>query len=516
MTTKKTLGVYFGNNSISVAEVVKKKLYHHFSFPHNLSEIAQTPLPNIPDEIKLTAILQKSLRDKKIESTDVVLSLQTKDIILRSFFIPWMTSNEVKGVVEFEINRYIPFKLQELAYNYHATTITENKTKRIRILFVAIRKDTVEKYCSVLEQINLRIIAIEAEPISLVRLLTFKKFIQPSQTTVLVHAENKEGAIIIVDNGIPQFVREFRLGIPTVTTTGLEYDTIKSRLFNEIRMSLDYYSRLHPQSIIERILFLSSMPIEVTDSLGKDLGIASVSLNACKILEIEQETPLSTLNVFGAGLRKAVPFAADIDLAKARIKETLQEVVMKPLNRERIMQVGALCAAVLFLVFILSNLRVASYKAKSSQLTKRQGAYETLSIEDINKKREEAIKKLDSLKNLNLKSNVAYFLKRIPQLLPKEAWLNTLTIIISEIASGRSTDRIGKTGQNRPRPQVTITMEGYIFTEDINEQVTLVNNLPKSFKKDPNFFIFFQDAKLIWHKDNIRDETVTFFQVSLK
>jgi len=516
MTTKRSLGVYFGNNYLSIVETANKKLYHFFTFPHNLLEADQTQLQNIPDEVKLTAIIQKSLRDNKIDSTDVVLSLRTKDIILRSFFIPWMTNNEVKGVVEFEINRYIPFKLDELAYNYHTTTVTEEKTKRIRILFVAIRKDTLEKYCAVLEQSNLNVIAIEPEPLSLVRLLTFKKLIQLTQTTAIIHAENKEGAIIVVENGLPQFVREFRLGIPSVTNTGLDYEGIKSRLFNEIRISLDYYSRQHTQSKIDKILFLSSIPTAVTENLGKDLGLASASLNAHLVLDIKEETPLGTLNAFGAGLRKAVPFAANIDLVKSRLRESPEDFVVKPLNRDRIMRVGAGCAAFLLIVFLISNFNVSSKKTKLSQLTQRQGAYEGLAVDDINLKREETIKKINSIKNITLKSDVAFFLKRIPDLLPKEAWLTSLAITFAEAGVVQNRNRKAKEGQRANIPRVTITLEGYVYTEDTNEQINLVNGLPTNFRKDQNFFKFFQDAKVILRRETAQDFPVTFFQVSLK
>jgi len=524
MTTKKSLGVYFGGNYLSIAEVANKKLFQFFNSPHNLSESEGVQPQNIPDEIKLTAVIQKSLRDRKIESTDVTLSLRIKDIILRSFFIPWMTTNEVKGVVEFEINRYIPFKLDELAYTYHSTTITEDKTKRIRILFVAIRKDILEKYCAVLEQSNLKVIAIEPEPLSLIRLLTFKKFFQLTQTTAIIHAENKEGAIIIVEDGVPQFIREFRLGIPSVTNMGLDYEGIKSRLFNEIRISLDYYSRQHTQSKIDKILFLSSIPAEVTENLGKDLGLASASLNAHSVLEIKEETPLGTLNAFGAGLKKSVAVTAHIDLSKSRQKEkeAEEEFVPKPINLTRIAQVGAVCAGIFLIVFLFSFQKTSSYQAKLSQLAQRQGPYEALSIEEINKKRDDTIKKLGIYKNVNLRTDVAYFLKRIPELLPQGAWLTNLSIDYSDIALTLSdADKQKKTGKDldkmRAKAKINIMMDGYIYADDINEQINLANRLPAGFKSDQNFFNYFQEAKLLSvRKENLADQTVTFFQISLK
>ena len=521
MITKKNLGVYSGQNYISLAEVVNKKLVHHFSSPHSLADFD----PNnkaIPDEIKLTAVLQRSLRDKKIDSTSVHLCIRTKDIILRSFFIPFMMPNEVKGVVEFEINRYIPFKLEELAYNYHSTILKENKAKRIRILFVAVRKDLLDKYCAMLEDANLKVVTIEPEPLSLIRLLTFKKYILPQQTIAVIQMDQREGAIIMVDNGIPQFVREFRLAMPTQTQMEVvEREVIKTRLFSEVRISLDYYARQHANSIVDKVLFFSSSPSpEIAEKLGQDLGLTTTALTPKSILGVEEDLPLGMLNAFGAGLRNNVAFPVNIDLAKPRVRETPGEFKIQPLNFVRIAQVGAVCAAMLLMCFLISNHLLATKESKLSNLTQRQGPFASLSIEELEHKREETLKKIEAYKNVVLKSNVAFFLQRIPELLPKGAWLNNLSIIYADEGAGSTPDRkkTDKTVSQSPgNRKVTIMMDGYIYAPDVGEQISLANRLPSALKSDQNFFRFFQDAKLLSvRKENLEDYSITYFQISLK
>ncbi len=512
MITKRALGIYSGQNYISVAEVVNKKLTHYFNTPHSFADFDPQG-QNIPEEIKLTAVLQRSLRDKNIESTSVHMCVRTKDIILRSFFIPWMMPNEVKGVVEFEINRYIPFKLEELIYHYHSTIIKEDKTKRIRILFVAVRKDLLEKYCGLLEQANLKIVNIEPEPLSLVRLLLFKKLIQNNQITAIIQTDQKEGTITLVEGGIPQFVREFRLVVPTQTHLEGEREILKTRLFNEIRISLDYYARQHTQNRVDKVLFLSTIPSpEIAEKLSQDLSIPTTATTPRAIIEGEEDVPLGMLNAFGVGLKDNIRSVVDIDLLKARSREPATDTLKFTFDTTRISQVGAVCGSIILASFIFANYQTAAQQGKLSALSRRQGPYETLSIEELNQKKEETLKKIEAYKGIITKSNVAFFLKRIPELLPLGAWLTNLSINYPE-----QTSKPKISPSQEPTIKVTILMDGYIYTPDINEQLSLANRLPAGFKSDQEFSRFFQEAKLLTvRKETVDDFTVTYFQISLK
>ena len=66
---------------------------------------------DIPEGLKLTALIQKALQEHKITTKNINLALPAKDLIFRSFTIPWMQAHEVNNVVEFEAIKYIPIKL---------------------------------------------------------------------------------------------------------------------------------------------------------------------------------------------------------------------------------------------------------------------------------------------------------------------------------------------------------------------------------------------------------------------
>lgn len=529
MVSKKQLGIFFGDNSLSIVETEKQRLINFFDAPHSLFDETKTSSQSIPDNIRLTAIIQKSLRDKKIETNAVNLSLPAKDIILRSFFIPWMTSSEVKGVVDFEARRYLPFKLEELVYGYYSKTIKEKKTRRIRILFVAVKKDAVERYCSILEQASLKVNAIEAAVFSLLRVLSYKKKLPQNQRIAIIQMGKNDGTILVVDQGIPQFTRDFRLTAPGSQAFEFDPNSMNMRLLNEVRISLDYYRRQHASEGIDKIIFVvPNETIATTQIIKEDLGIPVDSLSIHGLINLEEEVDVGVANAFGAALRGAVAFPIDIDFAKELIKpeekapEPEKIFEKTPLNYLSIVKVAAASLVILFLVFISSNRQVSAYQNKINNLKNNQGAYATKKIEDIKKKQGEAVKKLEDYRNIPLKSDVAFLLSHIPTLLPKGTWLTSINISISAADSSTKTRSSRSTALESKTPDkagagISIDTSGYAFDADINKQIDLINQLITNFKNSPKLTQIFQSINLTKaNKQQIEDQTVTAFQIQCR
>ena len=172
---KKHLGIFWGSHSVSVVETENQLPRQFFTAytatPEGPEDLSQK---KAPERMGLMSVLPNSLQEHKIATSDASLSLPSKDIIFRSFVIPWMSPQEIKGAVKYESRKYIPFKLSQLAYTYHAIPFHDKTTRLIRILFAAIKYDILENYCSLIEQSGLHVVFIDPAPVSLIRALTFK------------------------------------------------------------------------------------------------------------------------------------------------------------------------------------------------------------------------------------------------------------------------------------------------------------------------------------------------------
>ena len=266
-------GVFWGHKSLYFVETsdLTPTLTFSIAYSTDKSETISGDTA-FPEDMKIISLIQDNFRKLNIAPSNIHLSLPTKDIIFRSFIIPFMKLNEIKGVVEFEISKYIPFALEELTYSFQPIPFVEEKTKSFRIIFVAIKKDILEHYLNTLKRAELQVDIIEPAPLSIIRVLELKKLLPKEKTIAIITKESNTGKIIVVAQGIPQFVRELQLNIPNTENKNADPDALRSRLLNEIAISLDYFNRQENHLMVKQVLLISQSKTEdLSKSLEEDL-----------------------------------------------------------------------------------------------------------------------------------------------------------------------------------------------------------------------------------------------------
>jgi len=513
---QKNMGIFWGNDSIYFVETLN-------SAPEQIFKVALTDISTssldkgtyIPEGMQAANLIQVTLKQKRITTPEVYLTLPSKDIIFRSFVIPYMQSSEIKGVVEFEASKYIPFSLEELSFCYHALSFTDDGAKRIRIIFVAIKKDAMSVYVNALEQSNLTAILIEPEAVSLIRMLTFKELLKENQTVAVIEREEFSGKIIIVNSGIPQFVREFQLRVPETQNEAVDQNALMTRLFNEIRISLDYFNRQENQLTVEHIILITPHPSEdLAKNLEEDLKISIQSISSSTLLATESDIELGFVNAYGAGLTQDVEILSSFDLSDKKAKRvSLSSSSSKTAANYKILALSALaCVAFLGLVFFISSSMTANQKKEIASLENQLGAHKSSSTEILKARNKLLTHRLNNFKSIQIQSDVAYYLTIIPGLLPEGTWIKDLGINylpIEALRKGRPVK--GKTYD------VSIKLSGFAYLENINEQFGLINQLLRNLKNDEEFSSLFRGITLETTKiQTINKHKVTFFNISCK
>jgi len=274
-------------------------------------------------ETEMIAFLQKVIRDSRIDTPSVVVALPPKDLIIRFFEMPNIPRSEVLAGINFEMKKYIPFKIEELAYDFQYRI--KQKANIIEVVLCGIKQDPIDKYIGLFRQLNLNVVAFEPALFSLFRLLVIKNKILSTKSYVILEFDQQEANILIAEKGFPYFTRDIKL-ISTAAAVKEDegFDAILFRLINEVRVSLDYYRRQFMKRDIDEMIVISNTSYSSwVDNFSKELGlkVSFVALNDLfKIKDVREDMLSDIAKAYGAALRIERPSLVTLNLGKTKEK----------------------------------------------------------------------------------------------------------------------------------------------------------------------------------------------------
>ncbi len=330
---KSWLGIYFGSKVINILETNGRDILNNIQIPK--AEFSGGELEEkVPDEVKIVALCKDRLRKGRIEAKDAVLTLSGKDLIIRTFELPLLPAEELNNAVIFEAKKYIPFKVEDLISTYQSKIDKVNR--KVLILFVGVKKETLAKYMSILDQLALKVTMIEYSVFSILRFLQLTEFGKAGNKGVIGvmsmdFREESEVNFVVLENGFPLFSRDITLlsGADELEAgPAVDAATIMDKLKTEIRISLDYYDRKFPARNIEKTFILvADEHRQDLDNLFKDIGLSVKFIESGRYIGKAGAFSLNLIKGYGCALFKKVQIIPKIDLlsVKSRIKPAKEE-----------------------------------------------------------------------------------------------------------------------------------------------------------------------------------------------
>lgn len=504
MPPKRKIGIFWGNNSLYFAETSDGQVGRMFSVPIGDSNDANK-------NMAVSSLIKETLQKAGLTtSTPVQVSLATKDIIFRSFLIPWMQASEVRSAVAFEAPKYIPFPLEELSYAYHYFTVGEGAIKKNRIVFAAIKKDALEGYKTTLEQASLKVESMEPSSSSLIRLLIGKELIPNNVCLALIEKGEVNCKITIVDSGIPQFVREFQLGTMG-QTEGPGGKAVINRLLNEIRISLDFYQRQDPAAQLKQIKLISTLPSkDLITAIGEEMKIPVAVSQPKTLLKKDDANEIGFLNAVGASLSDLVPMPSSFNFLGGPIRTAKQVSFIQNLKFSAILPAIVFSGVVLSAAVLTPRLISQKPKMLLEEVNVQLGSWKDSLIEKIQERTTTSLDKITQLKRIRTESEAASILETIPKLLPAGAWLDELILTYpSDLASG-TTNKPTETDGSK----LDVAISGFAYSENTQEQFGIVSKYLVDLKNQADFVKHFQKIELETVRSQQQEEfTVTFFKI---
>ncbi len=342
----------------------------------------------------------------------------------------------------------------------------------------------------------------------------FKKKIQRQKTYAIVQLNSGRGTILIINQHIPQFLRDFQLATSSLESNP---ETFTERLVSEIRISLDYYRRQYAKNRVDQIIFISdAQTSQNIGSLEQDLSIKTSQMTSQTIFDNE-DISLGTLHAYGVSAHDDIAFPVKIDLAKSRAKppKVAKPLEKAPINFVTTIKFAVVCSLIIACTFGYYSFKIRNFKNNLSRLTEQIGVYEALEESEIKQKTAEESEKLKSYENVRLNSKVSFFLRRVPELLPSGTWLTNFSIKYSDVSSGKRSRRRKKIQAEETITKVSVQLTGYVYSPDDTQQINLINELMENLRGDNDLSEQFSQIVLkSARKDRIDEHAVTLFQIS--
>jgi hypothetical protein len=512
-----SLGIYFGPKRISLVESDAKKLRASVNIPMSaIIEVSEIQ-DKMPESVKMVTAIKEEMRKNAIEAKTANIVLPGKDLIIRSFHMPVLSANELANAVRFEAKKYIPFRVEDLVSDYQVRL--DSASRKNFVLFVGIKKETLDKYLTVVSQLGLKLDSVEYSGFGILRLLNLGKIKDKGIVTVINcdFSEDDEVNFVVLEDGFPLFSRDITLSgeAPLDSLTPVKTGPAESleKLRIELRISLDFYLRKFPTKNIQRVIFIA--PNEFHAELGafiKERGLTTQFILCDKLFDRPIVFSSGFLKSYACSIGKAVKGALAIDL----IPEKAQKRSAKSAGFSgfsslpfisgikvdfRIIFAGACIIGLPYLLHYYQKQPIEhqlsitkSNKPKVTSVAEADADLSSLELADAGYK--EKIKTVKKL--LQSRFLITPSLDTIPRATEKGLWLTNMAFVDE-----------GKA--------YVLTLTGCVYLGDSDQEMQLVNKFISNLREFPEFNQMFGNISVVSVDQGQADRTlITNFKISCR
>ena len=471
---KRTVGIYVGDSFVSAALVEGRNLISFSKFSLSAVE-RESKEKTVNNNILWEALINKNLREINRGDSDVYVSLLDKEFIFRYFEMPLMRKKEIESSLAYEIEKYIPFKIGDLVWDYSYSRAL--KHKKVNLSFLGIKRSNYKKYRELFTGLNIEPVRIEPSAISLTRVLKSLKAFRGIRNFVLLDVSEIESYITFFYNDLPIFNRY-------LSVVSGEKEISVNKLKEEIRLSIQYFMREFKEYSLDKLIVLCNSGFrDAFSSLSDDLGMDILILSPEKVVKAENIT-VECIKAYAAAMAYPSPAKFNPMLGgRDDIVSARESISLEGFNFPLIGGVASLgvLACISLSVFLGNDLSIKEYElkkeGKQAALSDFARSKSLESLKDILTKKE------DELNELKMEAGkriyVSSLLTRIPVLLTSGLWLDKMHLYRSD--DGR----------------LSLAIYGYIFLPDAEEQRESFDEFINNLKQDDDFRRIFSRVDIV-------------------
>lgn len=270
------IGLDITSDSIVVVELKKQRSTVYLE---NVA-VANTPVGAVQDgEITDPSAVAEAIRtlldENEIEASNAIVAVSGQSTIVRPVRFPPMPEAEMREVIHYEAERYIPFAIEDVNLSFQAVAeIEEDGVPKQEIILVAAQKNLINSLIVMAQEAGLSLECIDVASFSVLRTVADTEQMQDGQTVALILIQGWTTDINILVSGVPRFSRSIPIGYSyfldsIANSLGLDEEAARE-LLDQIDIDPQNYDASNPQ-IEQATEIIRPALAELTGEIGRSL-----------------------------------------------------------------------------------------------------------------------------------------------------------------------------------------------------------------------------------------------------
>lgn len=160
-------------------------------------------------DVALKERLEALLSRLPVRPAYITVGLPRRLVTMRSVSMPAVGEEEMKGILEYEVERHIPFPLEEAHYDFQ---LMEKDDGTATVLVAAARKDEISRYLALLQEAGIKPTALGVSTFASFNTLCYNQGRGSKPVTALIDLRNGEAEIGLAKGGVLRYCRYLTLG----------------------------------------------------------------------------------------------------------------------------------------------------------------------------------------------------------------------------------------------------------------------------------------------------------------
>ena len=281
--SKNVVGLDIGSSAIKLVELKEKKGGTYQLLKMGVERLSPEAIVDgsIMDSSMVVETISRLNSEKGVKNSNYATSLSGHSVIIKKISLPAMSPDELAESIQWEAEQYIPFDINDVNLDYVPLT-TAGTGENIEVILVAVKKEKINDYTSVISQTNKAAVLVDVDAFALQNCYEMNYDVNENRVLALVNIGASVTNVNVLSGTNSLFWRDITFG-------GNQYTDAIQR---ELSLSFEQAEELKrgktvgDHTIQQVIPILNSVSEDFAGELRKTLDFFTATSGAERVDEI--------------------------------------------------------------------------------------------------------------------------------------------------------------------------------------------------------------------------------------